>query len=141
MECWSLGLVPSPLVVRIDVSANREPAIGDEPAWFFVVQLLPSTGVADEREDPCAELRVVRKRRDGLGLVDPVLLRDGVDIEPDPDFAIVLDAQVGFDIFQPSQLGQEVVVRVWVPLPILGDEVGEGAIGYLSNIVKRRAKC
>ena len=80
MECWSLGLVPSPLVVRIDVSANREPAIGDEPAWFFVVQLLPSTGVADEREDPCAELRVVRKRHNGLVLVLPVLPRDRKEV-------------------------------------------------------------
>ena len=121
---------PSPLVVRVDVPTNL--AVRVRTSWY-VVQSLPVAGVTDERQDPRAQLRVVRKRRDGLGLVDPVLLRDGEDIEPDPDFAIVLDTEVGFDIFQPSQLGQEVVVRVRVRLPILGDEVGEGAIGYLSN--------
>ena len=132
MECWSLGLVPSPLVVRIDVSANREPAIGDEPAWFFVVQLLPSTGVADEREDPCAELRVVRKRHGGLVLVEPILPRDRKEVEPNPDLTVVLNTEVGFDVLEPFQLGPFVVVRMVFRLPIVGHEVGRRATGYLS---------
>ena len=48
------------------------------------MRLLPLARVADEGNDSRTELRVVRKRVDGLGLVCPVTLRDRVDVEPDP---------------------------------------------------------
>ena len=135
---WTIGsrlcakkfkAAPSPLVVRVDVPARR-PALVKHAGWF-VVQLRPSADVADKREDPRAELSVVWQRSDGLFLSTLVLLRDRVDVEPNPDFTAVLNAKVGLHIFQPDQLGPFVVVWVIFRLPILGHEVGECAVGYL----------
>ena len=128
---WNLGLwlVPSPLVVRVDVSANSS---GKELGGLCVVKLLPSAGVTDEWDDPCAELRVVRKRCDGLVLVELVLLRDRKEVEPNPDLTGALDTQVAFDVLQPAQLCPLFVVRMIFRLPVVRYEVGRRAAGHLS---------
>ena len=126
-----LWLAPSSLVVRVDVSTSRPVPV--ELTGLLVVQLLPPVGVADEWEDPRAQLRVVRKRGDGLVLVGSVLLRDRKDVEPNPDFAVAVNAEVSLDILQPAQLGPFVVVWVIIRLPILGHEVGRRAVGHLER--------
>ena len=66
------------------------------------------------------------QRRDCLGLVFAVLLWDGEDVEPDPDFAFALNAQVFLETFEPTQLGTEFIIWVVGLFPILGNEESTG---------------
>ena len=131
-----LESTPSPLVVSVNVSA-RWPARVEHARWF-VVQLLPSADIADKWKDPRTELRVVRERGNGLLLFTLGLLRNGEQVKPNPDFTVAGNVKVGLDVFQPSQLGPFIIVRVIRPLPIVRHEVGECAIGYLR--MKRESK-
>ena len=84
----------------------------------------------------------MRERGHGPLLFTFVPLGDGVDVEPNPDFTVALNAKVGLHIFQPDQLGPFVVVWVSFRLPILGHKVGECPVGYLRvKVVNVRVVC